>query len=267
MALALAAGVPSPAQAAAPSNDRAGNARTATGIGYSDAVNVSQATSGQRDPTNCSNSASVWYKFTPDTTETVNVNTIGSNYSTFIGVYTGTPGAFTKVTCHSFDFNRWAAMDLRVEAGKTYYFMVGACCGNGRDGQDYSRQPLLLQFRMLTPLSIEQLITPDTGTVDQADGEAHVTVSHQCNSAADRSRVEATLRQRVGQTFVARGSSSKRTACGASSSDVTLGFPPRGDIAFGDGPAQVSVRLTACSRVTGTCTSRRLTKEVILALP
>ena len=264
VALILAAGVTSPAHAAAPSNDGVGNAKAATGIGYTDSVNVSRATSGRRDPTNCANSASVWYRYTPRTTETINVNTNGSNYDTVIGAYTGRPGALTRVACRDDGVTSRAALDLEVQAGTTYYFMVGACCGNGRAGLEFQRQ-LLLQFRMTEPLSIEQLAAGGTGTVGRADGEAQVTVSRQCSPAAEQSVVEASLRQRVGGTFVARSFSFRRAPCGTASSDISLRFPPRGDIAFGEGPATVSVRLTACSQGTGTCTRRSITGAVVLA--
>ena len=267
VALALAACLSSPAQAAVPSNDGPGKAKAASGVGYSDSANVSQATAGRGDPTDCFNSASVWYRYTPRTTETINVNTIGSNYTTGIGVYTGTPGAFSKVVmCRAFDFKRWAALDLEVEAGTTYWFMVGVCCRNGRDGQAFDG-PLQLQFHMTTPPGIEELAAADAGAVDRTDGEAHVTVSFRCDFVSSRTRVEASLRQRIGETFVARSSIFRRTTCGTSSSDRALTFRPRGDIAFGEGPAAVSLRLTACSRETGTCAQRRIAEEVVLAYP
>ncbi|MGH3308072.1 MAG: hypothetical protein ACRDOX_10330, partial [Nocardioides sp.] len=263
MALAVTAGVAGPAQAAAPSNDWPGRAKVATGVGYTDTVNVSQATSGRRDPTNCANNASVWYQYTPGTTERINVNTSGSNYDTVLGVYTGTPGAFTRVRCVDDNFTVQAGLNLEVEAGTTYYFMVGVCCGNGRDGQDYGR-PLRLEFQMMTPLRIDQLAAADTGVVDRADGEAHVTVSHQCSHVA-RGFLDAQLLQRVGATFVAKGFSFPGDPCGTSTSDLTLTFGPEGDIAFDEGSATVTVRLDACSRETGTCTRRRITEEVVLA--
>jgi len=265
VALTLAASVTGPAHAAAPSNDGPGRAKVATGVGYTDSVNVSQATSGRRDPTNCANNASVWYEYTAGTTERINVNTSGSNYDTVIGVYTGTRDALTRVRCVDDDFTFQAGLDLEVEAGTTYYFMVAACCGNGRDGQDY-RQPLRLQFHMMTPLGIDQLAAADTGIVDRADGEAHVTVSHQCNHVA-RGFWDARLLQRVGATFVAKGFSFPRSTCGTSTSDLTLTFEPGGDVAFDEGPASVTIRLDACSRETGTCTRRRIAEEVVLAYP
>lgn len=266
VALLLGVGITSPARAAVPSNDGLGSATSATGIGFSDSVNVSRATVGPGDPTNCSNSASVWYTYTPSTTETINVNTIGSTYETRLGVYTGTRGALTKVACRAFDYQRWAALDLQVEAGTKYWFMVGVCCRNGRDGQDFGRL-LQLQFHMAAPPSIDGLAAADSGVVDRTDGEAHVTASFRCDFVAGRARVEAVLRQRIGETFVARGSVFQRTACGTSPSDHPFTFTPRGDIAFGAGPATVSVRLTACSRETGTCAQRRIAEEVVLAYP
>ena len=265
-AVALVAGVMAPAYAAAPSNDGPGRAKVASGIGYTDSVNVSRATSGRLDPTNCSNNASVWYKFRASTTETINVNTTGSNYRTTIGVYTGKPGAFTAVRCVVWTAFPQAALDLKVKAGTTYYFMIGAYSWprNGRDGQDFKKQPLLLQFNMRTPLRIDQLAAADAGTVDQADGDAHVTVTHQCNYATEREWVEARLRQRVGDTFVAKGFTWRRADCGT---DTPLTFAPRGDIAFVPGPATVTVLMQVCARETGNCKWRRITEEVVLAYP
>jgi hypothetical protein len=267
VALTLTAGVTGPAQAAAPSNDGPRHAKVATGINYVDSLNVSQATSGRRDPTDCANNASVWYQYTPSTTETINVNTSGSNYDTVLGVYTGTPGAFTKVACVNWGFTRQAALDLEVQAGTTYYFMVAVCCGSGRDGQDYQQQPLLLQFRMMAPLRIDQLAAADTGVVDRTDGEANVRMSYQCSHDASRGWWEARLQQRVGGTFVAKGFSSRRATCGTSPSDSALAFQPEGDIAFDAGPATVRVWLQVCSRETGTCAQRRISEEVVLAYP
>jgi hypothetical protein len=266
VALALAAGVISPAQAAAPANDRLGSARAATGIGYTDTVNVSQATSGRSDPRNCSSNASVWYRYRASTTESINVNTSGSNYDTVIGVYTGRPDALTAVRCVDDDFRVQAGLDLQVEAGTTYFFMVAACCGRGVDGQDYGRR-LTLQFHMVAPLRVDQLAAADTGTVDRADREAHVVVSHGCEQVADRAFVEARLWQLVGETFVARGFASRRVSCGTPSSDVTLDFRPDGDIAFGEGSATVTLRMMACWEATGTCTRRRVAEDVVLAFP
>jgi hypothetical protein len=266
VALALAAGVISPAQAAAPANDRVASARAATGVGYTDSVNVSQATSGRSDPRNCSNNASVWYRYRAGRTETINVNTSGSNYDTVIGVYTGGPDALTAAGCVDDNFRAQAALDLQVEAGTTYFFMVAACCGRGGDGQDFGRR-LQLQFHMMAPLRVDQLAAADTGTVDRANREAHVVVSRGCGQVADRAFVEARLWQLVGDTFIARGSTFRRVSCGPPAADVTLNFPPNGGIAFGEGSATVTLRMVACWEATGTCTRRRVAEDVVLAFP
>jgi hypothetical protein len=268
VALALAAGSISPAQAAAPSNDGPGGATAATGIGFTDSVNVSQATSGSSDPTDCANNASVWYRYRATTTQTINVNTMGSNYDTVLGVYTGRLGALTRVACRNWSrFNRQAALDLRVEEGKTYHFMVGVCCGTGRDGRDFSQQPLLLQFSMTAPLAIDRVAIPGDGRVSPTNaGSATLPLSIRCNHAAG-GNWSGVLRQRVSEIFVARGFAFRRTACGTTPTETSLTFQPEGDVAFVEGPAIVSLRLSACSRDTGTCTVRRLTREVVLANP
>jgi hypothetical protein len=115
------------------------------------------------------------------------------------------------------------------------------------------------------PLRIERLTVADAGTVDLADGDARLTLSRRCNRVADRGLLFGTLQQRVGDTFVAHGFGFRRATCGTSNSDMKLSFQPEGDIAFGEGPATVSVRLRVCSRQTGTCTRRRITEEVVLA--
>lgn len=267
VALALAAGLVSPAQAAAPSNDGPGRAKAVTGIGFSDSVNVSQATAGPNDPAGCSNNASVWYRYRATATETINVNTIGSNYDTVLGVYTGRPGGFTGLRCVDDAVTLQAALDLRVEAGRTYHFMVAACCGRGRDGQAFGRR-LVLRFHVGRPLLVEELTVADSGTVSPTvDGDARLTMSSLCNRASDSGRVKGTLRQRVGEFFVARGSVSRSATCGTSATEMTLRFLPEGDVTFAEGPATVSLRLAACSRETGTCTRRRITEEVLLVLP
>jgi hypothetical protein len=267
VALALAAGLVSPARAAAPSHDGPGQAKAVAGIGFADSVNVSQATAGPNDPAGCSNNASVWYRYRATATETINVNTSGSNYDTVLGIYTGRPGAFTRVKCVDDAFTLQAATDLRVESGRTYHFMVAACCGRGRDGQDFGRR-LVLRFHVGRPLVVEQLTVADTGTVSPtADGDARLTTSSLCDRVADRGRLSATLQQRVGEIFVARGSASRSAQCGTSVSENTVRISPEGDVTFAAGPATVTVRLIACSRETGTCTRRRITGEVVLALP
>ena len=113
---------------------------------------------------------------------------------------------------------------------------------------------------------IEQAAVAGTGIVDRADGDAHVTFSHRCNRVAT-GRVHGTLRQRVGDTFIAQSFVFRRVTCRTSSSDMSLVFRPFSDIAFGEGPATVSLVLRVCSGEPRACSRRRVTREVLLAFP
>jgi hypothetical protein len=115
------------------------------------------------------------------------------------------------------------------------------------------------------PIRIERLTVTDAGTVDLADGDARLTLSRRCSRVTDRGGMFGMLQQRVGDTFVARGFVFRRATCGTSNSDMKLRFQPESDIAFGEGPATVFVRLRVCSPEPRTCTRRRITEEVVLA--
>ena len=118
----------------------------------------------------------------------------------------------------------------------------------------------------MAPTRIEQGTVAGTGIVDRADGDAHLTLSYRCNRVAT-GRVQGTLRQRVGESFIAQGFAFRRVTCSTSSSDVSLGFRPFDVIAFGEGPATVSLGLRVCSGQPRTCSRRHITREVLLAFP
>ncbi|MBC8099807.1 MAG: S8 family serine peptidase [Armatimonadetes bacterium] len=77
---------------------------------------------------------SIWYEFIPTSNGEVSVDTIGStadgtNPDTLLGIYTGTPGAFTEVAC-SDDLEDGSGdyvsqiTDAPVTAGVTYYIIA-----------------------------------------------------------------------------------------------------------------------------------------------
>lgn len=70
--------------------------------------------------------ASVWYKYTPTTTQSVVFNTIGSDYNTILSVWTGRKHPLTEIACN--DDNGMAQSQLRAELqkGKTYYLKITA---------------------------------------------------------------------------------------------------------------------------------------------
>jgi len=115
------------------------------------------------------------------------------------------------------------------------------------------------------PMQIEQAAVAGTGIVDLADGDAHLTLSRRCNQVASRGWLVGTLRQRVGDTFVAQGFFFRRATCDTSSSEMRLTARPETGIAFGEGPATVRMRLRVCSKATNTCSRRIITLDVVLA--
>jgi hypothetical protein len=75
---------------------------------------------------------SVWYSFTPGATTQVTVSTVGSNFDTIVGVWTGgTLGTLTQVTCND-DFSGTASqVAFTATAGTTYRIQVGGFSGAG----------------------------------------------------------------------------------------------------------------------------------------
>jgi hypothetical protein len=70
--------------------------------------------------------ATVWYTYTPAANVLVHMDTIGSNYDTYLAVWTGSRGSLTEVACNDdaspTDFA--SAIDIQLTAGTTYYIEV-----------------------------------------------------------------------------------------------------------------------------------------------
>jgi secreted trypsin-like serine protease len=92
--------------------------------------NTSGAYLNLEDPalTNCGLSngdASVWYKYTPSVSRPITLDTLGSNYDTQMGVFTGKHRMLTPVACND---NVGGGLQSRVSftanAGTTYYIVI-----------------------------------------------------------------------------------------------------------------------------------------------
>ncbi|HEY3242460.1 MAG TPA: hypothetical protein VGM03_03835 [Phycisphaerae bacterium] len=81
-------------------------------------------------------SNTVWYSFTPCTSGTITVNTIGSNYDTVLSIFTGTCSAATQVACND-DIGggnlQSQIVNFSVSGGTTYLIKV-ADYDTGSDG-------------------------------------------------------------------------------------------------------------------------------------
>jgi hypothetical protein len=74
----------------------------------------------------------VWYRYTPSSQEVLAVNTFGTNYDSYIAVWTGTPGNLNLVACNDDNFFGEAEVSFTANAGVTYYIQVA--CFNGYEG-------------------------------------------------------------------------------------------------------------------------------------
>ncbi len=132
-------------------NDEISFATVINATPYTITEDTTAATTASTDPTlpaGCGTgqgSKSVWWKFTPNSKGTLDVNTAGSNYDTILAIWTGTAtpgGALVNVACNDNvsgnDFtsaiNGLAITHLDVQAHKVYYIEVVQSGAEGTGG-------------------------------------------------------------------------------------------------------------------------------------
>lgn len=118
------------AAAVPPSNDGINSATVITTLPFSDNLDTRDATADPADG-GCGESfdlATVWYTFTPGANMVVRVDTSGSDYSTGVNVYSGTPGNLSLIDC------RFTSVTFSSVAGTQYFFMIAACCDDVNGG-------------------------------------------------------------------------------------------------------------------------------------
>ncbi|MGH2672377.1 MAG: hypothetical protein ACRDHC_05320 [Actinomycetota bacterium] len=113
-----------PASALPPSNDTEGTAVVVDAVPFTHSVDTTEAVPG--GPGFCSNGASAFYRFTPSEDVRIQVDLLGSDYDTTLGVYTRDgEGQVEPLTCNDDRLGVAAGVRLRAVSGTTYYFMVG----------------------------------------------------------------------------------------------------------------------------------------------
>jgi hypothetical protein len=76
-------------------------------------------------------SRTVWYRFTPETTQFIRADTAGSDFDTALAVYSGTSAdSLESLACSDDVDGLQARVDVTLEAGTTYYFQVGGFSGD-----------------------------------------------------------------------------------------------------------------------------------------
>jgi hypothetical protein len=94
--------------------------------------NISNATTAADDPifTCASRSGykSVWFKFIPDQSGLINLDTIGSNYDTLLGIWQGSRGSLASIACNDDGGGNYASklQSISISSGQTYIIEVAS---------------------------------------------------------------------------------------------------------------------------------------------
>lgn len=110
-------------------NDSFGNATSVTALPFTDEQDLTTAGTEPGEPTGCfTASSTVWYSYTPATTQSVMAST--QEYFGAVAAYTGSDiSALSQVSCsRQADYQ---PVVFTAQAGTTYHFQVGAVSGTG----------------------------------------------------------------------------------------------------------------------------------------
>lgn len=124
-------GIVAPARAAAPSNDRYGDATVISTVPFETTVDTSAATVSPGDPDCALSSHTAWYSFTPSRsgTFTFDVNGLWDSGGPSLAVFTGRRRSARLIACDvalgGEEFGGVAADKVDLVAGTRYHIMIG----------------------------------------------------------------------------------------------------------------------------------------------
>ncbi len=213
-----------------PPNDDFDGATVIGAVPFTDTVDTTAATVAVDEPTDCDGGFgplpnSVWYRFTPAEGGPYEFSTEGSSYSTAVGIYTGSRGSLTLVSCFS------EGAGLIAEVGVTYYIRVADYFGQGGGS---------LVFSARRGVTVDALTIDGTGLLDRTSGTVTVSGSVTC-SEPGTVVLTIGIEQRRGQ-----GAAEAEVPCSETPSTWSVTVFPFND-RFGPGRAQVSARAGLCS--------------------
>lgn len=118
--------IPSSAFAAPGANDGFANATAVTSLPFTDSGDLNGTTTEAGEPQFCNfMSQTVWYSFTPSTSQALKVDLNGSDFGVVLNVYRSfSPGIFGLGFDGCLGFG--GSTELNVDAGTTYYFQAGS---------------------------------------------------------------------------------------------------------------------------------------------
>jgi hypothetical protein len=163
-----------------PPNDDFDSPTVAPALPFTDSEFTGGATTAADDPSCAGNEHTVWYSFTPTRDMPIRADTAGSDYTTSLGVYTGSRGALSEVACQSSP----ARVIFSATADTTYFFMVAGVPGGTLVFNVTEGPPPNDEIGGATPLTLNTPVTQDTtlatsSPTDPTDcvfGQTHNTV-------------------------------------------------------------------------------------------
>lgn len=121
---------------APPTNDNITAAKVISSLPFDDSMNAAGASNetAEVSPSCGVSSNSVWYKYTPSTTQNVSFATLKSSYDTVLSVWTGNTHPLTEVLCNddaitSDDQEKTSQVALTLNAGTPYFINVSGNYG------------------------------------------------------------------------------------------------------------------------------------------
>ena len=226
---------------AQPLNDSFSGATVIPPVPFSTTEDTAQATLGPEDtaagqacPTGgVTFSNSVWFAYTPSSDQQLEVNTAGSSYSVAGAVLTGTPAAFSAVSCFL------GSTSFQATHGTTYYIDLLEF-GGGSGGT------LSLSLTELVPPN-PVLTVNSSGTFDSKSGAATVSGTASCSQGSS-AFLSGSLTQNVGRVFTVSGSGSPvdPIVCDGTPHPWSFVVTPSSGV-FKGGHATASVSLEACN--------------------
>ena len=245
--------------AAVPGNDTFSGATTINSIPFSTTEDTTQATLDSADSAAGSAcgvlgfvfSNSVWFSYTPSSSQLIQIDTSGSNYSTGVAVLTGSPSGFSAVSCSL------GGSTFSANPGTMYYIDV-AQFGGGTGGT------LSLAMNAL-PDPISAFAVDGSGSFDKSSGAATVTGTITCAPGAfsfgsGQINTDAHGRNASIGSVPFFGYPVSGLTCDGTSHHWSLTVTPRSG-SFKGGPVTASVNVGACGFF---CGSRQVTQTVTL---
>jgi hypothetical protein len=184
--------IPATALAVAPANDNIARATVVASLPFGSTQVTVDGTPEPGDPSCAGVGPTVWYRFTPRTAMRLEVNTFGSDYDTTLSVYNRSGDEFEQLACVDDTVGVQSRIRLDVQAGRTYWIMVGAFGGGSGGNLVFTMQvaPPFVPLRLTMALA-------STGSVQPSTGAAAVSGTVTCNTPA-AVEISGQLRQKPG---------------------------------------------------------------------